>query len=199
MCQRDIAELVGVNVKTVAARLLWQAKLSREKNKQFLVDFIKQYGVIKTVQFDDLITFEHTKLKQLTVPIAVIDGIRVPLAFGVAPIPTSGHLAEIARERYGKRDDNSVNAREVIFKKLSTLLPPDVHFKSDGHAHYPVLIKEYFPGASVVIPTVLGQFSWIEHGIISPQPKIRCTGVINTCALLILFIQKDTLNIADLT
>ena len=41
MCQRDIAELVGVNVKTVAARLMWQAKLSRAKNVRYIDAFIE--------------------------------------------------------------------------------------------------------------------------------------------------------------
>ena len=87
MCPRDIAELVGVNVKTIAARLIWQARRSREKNRQYIEAYIQQYGPIKTVQFDDLITYEHTKCKPLTVPVAVIDGERLPLCFGVGSIP----------------------------------------------------------------------------------------------------------------
>ena len=118
MCQRDIASFVDVNVKTVASRLRWQASLSREKNQRFLANYIKRYGPINTVQFDDLVTFEHTKCKPLTVPVALIAGTRVPLAFGVASIPASGHLAKIARERYGKREDNSQQAREELFKQL---------------------------------------------------------------------------------
>ncbi len=42
MCQRDIAELVGVNVKTIAARLIWQAELSRE-NQAILIDVFCDY------------------------------------------------------------------------------------------------------------------------------------------------------------
>ena len=81
MCPRDIAELVGVNVKTIASRLRWQAQQSRQKNRLFLKRFIDHYGPIKSVQFDDLITFEHTKCKPLSIPIAVIDNYRIPLGF----------------------------------------------------------------------------------------------------------------------
>ena len=55
MCQRDIAAMVSVNVKTVAARLVWQAALSRAKNKRYIDAFIEQHGTIKCVQFDYLL------------------------------------------------------------------------------------------------------------------------------------------------
>lgn len=148
MCQRDIAELVGVNVKTVAARLIWQAKLSRAKNKRYIDAFIEQHGPIECVQFDDLVTLEHTKCKPLTVPVAIIDGKRVPLGFGVASIPAFGHLAAISRDRYGMRDDDSRAVREEVFEQLTLILPPDVHFKTDGHNHYPTLIEKHFPQAT---------------------------------------------------
>lgn len=157
MCQRDIALLTGVNVKTVASRLVWQAKLSRRKNARFVDHYIERYGPIKRVQFDDLVTFEHTKCKPLTVPVAVVAGTRVPLGFGVAPIPASGHLAARARKRYGKRKDGSRKARRALFEHLVTILPPDVHFETDGLEHYRVLIKRYFPKAThSVYPSVPG-------------------------------------------
>ena len=115
MCPRDIAELVGVNVKTVFARLRWQAVLSREKNRRFLREYIDQYGPIKTVQFDDLLTFEHTKCKPLSIPVAVIDGVRVPIGFRVASMRAFAHLAVISRKRYGRREDQSRRERQALF------------------------------------------------------------------------------------
>ena len=157
MCQRDIASMTNVNVKTVAARLKWHAKHSREKNACFVTQYIERYGPIKCVQFDDLITFEHTKCKPLTVPVAIVAGTRVPIAFGVASIPANGHIAAIARKRYGKRKDNSRRAREDLFERLVTILPADVHFETDGHEHYKTLIKCYFPDAThTVFPSVRG-------------------------------------------
>jgi hypothetical protein len=75
MCSRDIAEMMGVSIKTIAARLIWLAERAREKNQRKLQAFIEANGSIKTVQFDDLLTFEHTNCKPLTVPMAVIDKV----------------------------------------------------------------------------------------------------------------------------
>ncbi len=147
LCQRDIAELVGVNVKTIAARLIWQAKLSRAKNQRYIQAFIAKHGDIKTVQFDDLVTFEHTNCKPLTVPIAVVDGYRVPLGFGIASIPAFGRLAAIARKRYGKRADHSRATRDALVQQLTQILPENVAFKTDGHTHYPIVIDKHFPKA----------------------------------------------------
>ncbi len=147
MCPRDIAELVGVNVKTVATRLIWQGELSRKKNQQYVQAYVANSGPIMCVQFDDLITFEHTKCKPLTVPMAVIDGKRIPLSFGVASIPAFGHLSKIAKKKYGKRKDESRAARQNVFEELKDILPPEVTFKTDGHQHYATLIEKYFPEA----------------------------------------------------
>lgn len=143
----DIAEVVDVNIKTIASRLIWQAALSREKNKHYLEAYKQECPPITCVQFDDLVTFEHTKCKPLTVPCAVVDGTRVPLGFACASIPAFGHLAEVSRKKYGKRDDDSRRERCILFEALAELLPPDVHFKTDGHLHYAELIREYFPDA----------------------------------------------------
>ncbi len=153
MSQRKIARLARVNVKTVAARLVWQAQLSRKKNQHFVKQYIERYGPITTVQFDDLVTFEHTKYKPLSVPVAVVAGTRLPIAFGVASIPAFGHLAKKARERYGKRPDNSRAMRQSLFEQLVTVLPPTVHFETDGHKHYEELIKRYFPAATHTVYT----------------------------------------------
>ena len=148
MCPRDIAELVSVNIKTVASRLVWLAKLSREKNHHNLQAFLLKHGPITTVQFDDLLTFEHTNCKPLTVPMAVIDEVRIPLGFRIASIPAFGRLAALSRARYGKRADASYKARHELFQELKALLPSDVHFKTDGHKQYPKLINKYFPQAT---------------------------------------------------
>ena len=147
-CQKDIAEAVGVHVNTVAARLRWQAKQSRLRNRRWLDDYLARCGPISTIQFDDLVTFEHTKCKPLSVPMAVIDGLRIPVGFAVAQIPANGHLAAISREKYGKRADKSRDARLKLMHELRSVLPPTVHFKSDEHGHYPQLIREVFPEAT---------------------------------------------------
>lgn len=46
---------------------------------------------------------------------------------------------------YGKRQDKSRAQRRHLFETQTTILPPDVTFKADGHSHYATLIKRYFP------------------------------------------------------
>ena len=91
---------------------------------------------------------ELVKCKPLTMPVAVIDGKRVPIAFRAASIPAFGPLAKLARKKYGKRNDHSKEEREALFEQLVECLPPTVEFHTDGHKHYPKLIKEYFPKSS---------------------------------------------------
>ncbi len=74
--------LVLVFSETVASRLIWQATLSRKKNRLYNKAYVQHNGPIQCVQFDDLITLEHTKCKPLSVPVAVktVSGCRSMLA-----------------------------------------------------------------------------------------------------------------------
>lgn len=83
---------------------------------------------VKTVQFDDLSTFENTKCKPLTVPIAVVEG----------------HLAAIARKRHGKRTDHSRAKRGVLLRQRAQVLPKNVAFKTNAYTHHPIVIKKSF-------------------------------------------------------
>ena len=78
----------------------------------------------------------------------MIDGVRIPLGFRIASIPAFGRLAAIAKKRYGKRADNSRQARHELFQERQGLLPENVHFKIDGHTQFPILIEKYFPKGS---------------------------------------------------
>lgn len=147
MCPRDIANLVDVNIKTIASRLEWQAQLSRIKNRLYREAYEEERGPIQRAQFDDLVTLEHTKCKPLSVSIAVAEGTRVPLGFRVSRIPAFGPLAEISRKKYGKREDESRQQRRDLFKELTGILPSNVVFNTDGHEHYAWLIEQYFPDA----------------------------------------------------
>src|SRR5690606_24537671 len=58
---RRSARLLRVNQKTVARKLEYLAKKSRIQNKEFQEK--KKRKPVTHMQFDDLITIEHTKLK----------------------------------------------------------------------------------------------------------------------------------------
>ena len=58
---------------------------------------------VTKMQFDDVITFEHTKCKPLSIILAVSDPDRFILGLGVASMPANGKLAAISLKKYGKR------------------------------------------------------------------------------------------------
>ena len=100
----------------------------------------------KSVEFDDLETFEHTKCKPLSVTLAVETGTRRILGFEVSAMPVKGRLVEKAK-RYGPRIDGRREARRRLFKRLSLLVEEGADIKSDSNPHYPRDVKEFFPNS----------------------------------------------------
>ena len=130
-------------------RLPFLADQARRRHTQFLIDYQNDSGPIEKLQFDDLITHEHTKCKPLSVTVVVEEGTRIVVGFNVAQIPAFGHLASISRTKYGKRADHSRRERHTLFDTLaSDVLKPKVAFRTDQHKHYPVVIKKHFKEAT---------------------------------------------------
>lgn len=104
-------------------------------------------GRIYNIQIDDLITKENSKLKPLSVSVAVDEDRRTILALEVSQIPAFGHLAKIAVKKYGLRKDEHSEGLTRLFKKLSPILSPEVVIKSDEHQRYPSFVSAYLPRA----------------------------------------------------
>ena len=98
---------------------------------------------MENIQFDDLITSHHTKLKPVTIPIAVEAGTRVILAGEVAPIPAFGRLAKTSIKKYGKRKCENQKALNKVFETLKTFTPMSI--VSDEHSKYERTVKRFFP------------------------------------------------------
>ena len=62
-------------------------------------------------------------------------------------MPAKGHLAAIARKKYGPRPDERPQARERLFTSLKGHLKPNTSFDSDEHPHYGKDLKRHFPEA----------------------------------------------------
>ena len=140
---RRIAMLMGISRTTVARRLGSLAEEAEHRQRQRL----NRLGGFEKLQFDDLITIEHTKLKPLSVTV-VADPERWFIAgFSVAQIPANGHLAAVSRKKYGRRPDHSRLARRRLFRQLAPYLASNIHFVTDKHPDYPPLIRSLFPNA----------------------------------------------------
>ena len=140
---RRIALLLNIHRTTVARKLAFLATLAKERQEALLAAVPK----VDKVQFDDLVTLEHTKCKPLAVSLAVEEGSRLLLGFEVSRIPASGPLAELSRQKYGKRPNERPRALQTLFAKLKGALHPGVSFRSDEDPLYPPIVQRNFPGA----------------------------------------------------
>ena len=96
---RRTAMILRVHPITVAKKLEFLS--SKYKSKVFSRQAI--YEGCETIQFDELHTIEHTKCKPVAVAMAVAKETRKILGFSISTMPASGHLAAIARRKYGHR------------------------------------------------------------------------------------------------
>lgn len=141
---RGVARILGVNYKTVYKKFLWLAagaeiSLKQNRNPQTL----------KTVYFDEQETIEHTKLKPLSIALAVEESYNI-LAAEVARIPSKGHLARISRAKYGPRPNESRRALNKMFELIKKQTDPcvAVNFVSDQKPSYSRFVKDHFPKSS---------------------------------------------------
>lgn len=144
---RDAARHFKVSRTTIARRLIFLAAQSRKRNAVLLQQIQTEFGAFDRVQFDDLITAEHTKCKPISATVVVQEDTRFILGHCVAQIPAFGLLAAISKEKYGYRKDHSRRERQSLFRQLTHLLPPYTQFRTDEHNHYPIVIRRHFPQA----------------------------------------------------
>jgi transposase-like protein len=140
---RRTALLLNIHRKTASRKLAFLAKVSQERQERFLNSFPK----VRHLQFDDLITLEHTKCKPLAVSLAVEAETRRLLGFEVSRIPASGPLAEISRRKYGRRPNQRPRALRRLLEKVRPLVEENASISSDQDPLYPALVRVNFPRA----------------------------------------------------
>jgi transposase-like protein len=140
---RRLAKQLRVDKKTIKRKVDYLALKSKQKNDQFLNKLSKEQ--VTHMQFDDLITTEHTKLKPLSVSIAVDADRRYILAAQVSQIPAFGHLAELSRKKYGYRKSGHKTGLKTLFEKIHKTIHPTALIRSDEHNNYPEFVAHYLP------------------------------------------------------
>lgn len=148
--QRRTARLKRVNRKTVARKLIFLGLAADEKLR-----FDNQTLRVSDFQFDDLETLEHTKLKPVSVTLAVEHPTRRILGFRVASMPAKGLLAKRSLKKYGPRRDERTKMRRELFHELSSIVAQGALIRSDSNPYYPADVKTFFPGCHHV--TTLGR------------------------------------------
>ena len=140
--QRRAAKILGLSRTTVVRKLLFLAGQAEFA----LQDFNLQKEPATIVEFDDMETFEHTKLKPLSITLAVESETRRILGFEVSSMPAKGLLARRSRKKYGPRRDGRKEARRILFERIKPLVAEGALIKSDENPHYPIDVRKHFPG-----------------------------------------------------
>jgi hypothetical protein len=140
MTQRRMAKVLQINRKTVVRKFLFLAELAKKTHRAFLSK-IKEQGI--AVQFDEMESFEHTRLKPLSIALAVNSQNGHLISLAVAPFACKGKRASLARQKYGHRPDKRPEARLSVLNDLYPFNPSTI--TTDQHLGYPALIKETLP------------------------------------------------------
>jgi len=143
MSQRATALLVGVKQKAIALRIKRFAHVARV----FLCKTREQED-LKEIFFDEMETFEHTKCKPVTIPLAINPANRKILAICAGSIPAKGLLVDIAMKKYGPRACQRKQKIAEMLYVIQKCTKNRIQFTSDESPFYPKLIKELFPNSS---------------------------------------------------
>ena len=142
---RRSAKLVGVHRTTVARKLRFLAAEARKSQQKFLQSL--RESALAHLQFDDMETFEHTKLKPLSITLAVSPERKILKAI-VSKMPAKGPLAAMSRKKYGYRQDQRRKALRTVLESIKDVIEPEALFESDENPHYPGVLFSVFPKAN---------------------------------------------------
>ena len=175
---RQIGRVLRLNRTTVGRKLKRMGPLAREELR------ISNSDVhVHELQFDDLETFEHTKMKPVSVSLAVDGKTRRILDFRVASMPAKGLLAKKAVKKYGCRRDERSQKRKELFAALRPIIKPGTLIKSDSNPYYAPDVKRFFPDCPY--ETCLGQRGSLTGS--GELKKVRFDPIFSlnhTCAML---------------
>lgn len=142
---RRAAKIVGVNKITATRKFDYWSKKAKLENQKFRKQLIKNKVI--HMQFDDLITKEKSKLKPLSVTIAVDAERRFILGSKVSQIAAFGLLAEISKKKYGIRKSEHKDNLDTFFYELRDIISPIAKIDSDEHVNYLLAVKKHFKHA----------------------------------------------------
>ncbi|NBQ52046.1 MAG: transposase [Proteobacteria bacterium] len=145
--QRRLARQLNINKKTVARKLIFLGKRARLIHEAYL----NRRGKVVEAQFDDMESSVHSKMKPVSIPIAVEKNTREIIAIGVAEMPAKGHLAAKSRKKYGLRNDARPKERATVLATLGKLAGPQIVITSDKCPQYPALVSKIIPTARHIV------------------------------------------------
>ncbi len=141
--QRRGARIFRINFKTVVRKFELigsECALFNEEDRQ-------KAEATHDIQFDEMESIEHSKLKPLSIPLVVDAKTRKILGFEVCKMPAKGHLVEKSLKKYGPREDEREEALDRLFRRLLKNISPSAIILSDSKPQYAKHVKLHFPNA----------------------------------------------------
>ncbi len=141
--QRRAARIFRINFKTVVRKfesIGSESALFNEEDR-------KKAAAVQDIQFDEMESIEHSKLKPLSIPLVVDSKTRKILGFEVCKMPAKGHLVEKSLKKYGPREDQREEALDRLFRRLLKNISPTAIILSDSKPQYAKHVKLHFPEA----------------------------------------------------
>lgn len=139
--QRRAAMILKLSRVTVARKLRLLAAHARVSRMAELDKIMP----VRHVQFDEMETFEHSKLKPLSIALAVTGDNRKILGIKTSSMPAKGLLAALARAKYGPRADDRKTAAQTVLADAAKHMLSDAQVTSDMNPSYPRWIREVNP------------------------------------------------------
>lgn len=137
---RGCAQVLNVQPRTIARRLNRFGQFAEiQMRKQ------RRKNSVSKILIDEMESFEHTKLKPLTIPIVVEYKTRMILSLDVGQIAAKGTLAELSKKKYGKRVCQRKSVLNKVFLETKECLNENGVILSDESYHYLRPIKRHFP------------------------------------------------------
>lgn len=142
---RRSAKLLGTARRTVERRLPYLAQVALDHHNTFLAS----RPPVQDVHFDDMESWIHTKLKPVSIPLAVEHPQRLILAFDVVSMPAKGRLAKKSLAKYGKRADHRRKGWQHTLSIVNQLTNTKIiNITSDSHSCYSDQIRLHIANAN---------------------------------------------------
>ena len=144
---RDTARELRVSQGFVLRRVSRLGELSRIHNARLRRKYVSKSGLLTEVQIDEMETYEHTRLKPLSISLSVTPE-RFIIRAEVATIPAKGRLAATSRAKYGARADGSGQALERVLGTVARMSGHRLRVVTDKKTSYGPAIRRRIPGAT---------------------------------------------------
>lgn len=141
--QRRAADILAIHPTTVARKVVKLGRMAAIQHHHLIAGEAKKPAAII---FDEMETFEHTKMKPLSIGVMVEDQSRRILGLLAARMPAKGLLAARSRKKYGRRKDERPESLTRLFRWVRPYLAREFILKSDESPRYPGIFKRQLPG-----------------------------------------------------